>query len=298
MDVTFFNGAPHLSVINNCSRFAIVRRLKSEAASSVVGTLEDVFCLVGPPRIVISDNGSNFRSREVAEFLKAWGVELHNTCAYRSEGNGLIERLHRTVKRMGARSGRSLSQMTFWYNNTTNCSTGQVPYEALFNSSSRLPGLRDDRRPTTGNYSAPQKSLISEYGDSSRNPYRVGDKVYVKASPSCTKPWEGPRTVTGVPTSLSVELDESTVPRHVSHVRRFPGESESNTSISHSDFAPAGAIEVDITVPDHREDEAPTVNEDWTHDDTIPAVEEVVIQSSSRPVRNRRPPAYLADYNH
>ncbi len=59
---------------------------------------------LGPPRQLLSDNGTVFRSKEMAELLLHWQVEAVFACAYRSRGNGVVERVHRTIKRMVARS--------------------------------------------------------------------------------------------------------------------------------------------------------------------------------------------------
>jgi hypothetical protein len=200
-------------------------------------------------------------------------------------------------------------EMAWWRdNNTTNCTTGDVPYEALFRTSSLLPGIRDYRRHTTRENSAPQKPRNVEYFNSALNPFRVGDKVYVKSSPSCTKPWVGPRTVTGVPTSISVELDDSTVPRHVSHVRKYPCEPRSGSANiqSSADTTPVGAAEVVWTHAEVSSDnyEQPEEETDWTHEDTLRATDEEPDfdpesseEGRTRPIRNRRPPSYLRDYD-
>ena len=62
----------------------------------------------GPPEELLMDNGPTYRSGQVAELLRKWSVK--------ATGNGIVERIHRTVKRMAARTGEDPRDMAFWYN--------------------------------------------------------------------------------------------------------------------------------------------------------------------------------------
>ena len=121
VDITHLNGVPYLTIIDcGPSRFAIWAKLKNETANSVCMHLERIFSEHGPPSELFSDNGHCFRSTQVGEMLKKWNVLQVFSCAYRPSGNGIIERNHRTIKRMASRSGNSVQDMVFWYNNTPN----------------------------------------------------------------------------------------------------------------------------------------------------------------------------------
>ena len=52
----------------------------------------------GPPAYVHSDNGSNFRSVQFKQFLQKYGISQSFTTPYRPQGNGVLERHHRTLK--------------------------------------------------------------------------------------------------------------------------------------------------------------------------------------------------------
>ena len=136
--------------------------------------------------------------------------------AYRAQGNGLIERTHRTIKRMAARSGRTVEEMTFWYNSTKG-ERPASPYEMLFAAKPRRPGIANRRQ------EIPHKLLLREMTpgrDLSTIPFTVGDLVYLKCDSD--RPWSGPHRVTGLHSRVSVLLDEERVPRHISHIRRVP----------------------------------------------------------------------------
>ena len=60
--------------------------------------LYEVDMLFGLPEVLITDQGSNFDSevfREVCAFL---GIDKRRTTAYNPKANGLVERMHSTMK--------------------------------------------------------------------------------------------------------------------------------------------------------------------------------------------------------
>ena len=107
-DITHVAGRPWLTVVDCGSGFTLWQRLGRESAGEVVLALRRVFSIFGPPEQLLSDNGTVFRSREVACFLASWEVESTLSCAWRPQGNGCVERVHRTIKRMVARTGGEL----------------------------------------------------------------------------------------------------------------------------------------------------------------------------------------------
>ena len=138
-DITHVNRRPYLTVIDAASGFNIWRRLRSENASEICDNLRQLFCEFGPPEHLLTDNGRNFQEKELKKLLQRWEVTQEFSCAYRPQGNGMIERAHRTVKRTIVRAGISAKEATFWLNNTRVSGTC-----ALLNSC--LPHDRGNRR--------------------------------------------------------------------------------------------------------------------------------------------------------
>ena len=57
-----------------------------------------------------------------------------------------------------------------------------------------------------------------------RNPFMVGDKVYLRpSSGKCDVEWTGPHIVTRINSSVSVVIDDDRISRHISHLRLVPG---------------------------------------------------------------------------
>ena len=140
VDVTHVNGKPYLSCIDCASHFTVWWALKNESAREVAGHLLQLFAEIRLPETLLSDNETNFRSAAVQQVLTAWGVTSEFSCAYRAQGNGVVECVHHTIKRMVARSGRSVDEMTFWYN-ATKGERPASPYEMVFRASPRMPGV-------------------------------------------------------------------------------------------------------------------------------------------------------------
>lgn len=63
--------------------------------------------------IILSDDGFVFRGKKFFEFLKDWNVEQCLSCTYRSQVNGVVKRIHWTIKISASRSGRPLGLQLF-----------------------------------------------------------------------------------------------------------------------------------------------------------------------------------------
>mgnify|MGYP003543099688 FL=1 len=114
--------------------------------------------------MVLADNGKAFRSEAFQELCKEWKVKLHFRCAYKPSGNGVVERVHRTVKRTMARAGINSRDAVYWYNVAPRTGKRTSPQEELFRYGWRM--LRQGEV-------APNVRNV-EVG------YTVGERVYVK----------------------------------------------------------------------------------------------------------------------
>ena len=146
-----------------------------------------------------------------------WKVNHELSCAYRPKGNGKIERSHRTIKTIASRSNCNIAEAIFWYNVTSGTSKIS-PYELVFSAKARIPDIRPKRIEIRRPKQSPTGE--TEVRDLSRNPFVVGEKVYLKTSSRCDIPWTGPHRVTSINSDVSLELDGDGVVRHITHVRR------------------------------------------------------------------------------
>ena len=223
MDITHVDGKPYLSVIDTSSRYTVWRRLYNESAREVCRNVNQVFSEFGPPATVLSDNGTVFHSRDFVSMMRRWSVEQLFSGAYRPQGNGMIERVHRSIKRTVKRSRCSVEEAVFWHNNTKNYKS-ICPYELLFSAISKKPGIATRRklinRKRSRNYEVNDND---EFRKTENNPFAVGDRVFLRPhSGQCDVEWSGPHRVTGLTSNVSLVLNDDGVSRHVSHVRRVP----------------------------------------------------------------------------
>jgi len=205
VDVTHYGGMQYLSMVDcGPSRFTIWRKLPNETASSIVANLQQVVIERGPFAELLLDNATAFRSAVVAQFAREWGVSLRFRAAHAPSGNGIVERNHRTIKRIAARGKISPEVATYWYNVTPRKDVDEttVPSRVLFRYAWRLP---DD-------------SSHQEAVGKTHSVFSVGDEVWVKpAVPLCTKKWSLGK-ITEVQSTHVVCVDG--MPRHVRDVRK------------------------------------------------------------------------------
>jgi transposase InsO family protein/predicted aspartyl protease len=215
VDVTHYNGRLYLTAVDcGPSRFAVWRQIRTEDAESISIEIEQTFREQGPPVELLMDNGAAFRSQKFRNLLRKWQVKAVYRCAYRPSGNGIVERNHRTIKRMASRTNSDPLDMVFYYNATPKDGTDaeSVPSTQRYRNGWRIPKVMVVESETEGG------------GGSGGSGYGVGDAVFVKPRDSrCTSRWSM-GTVTRENTSTNVEVDG--MPRHVADIRPVPEEVE------------------------------------------------------------------------
>ena len=224
MDVTHFGGRHYLTLIDcGPSRFAIWRPLSCQDAASIVRQLETVFCERGAPVELLTDNATTFSGETFSKFAERWGVRMRFRCAFVPAGNGIVERSHRTIKRIATRTRCSVMEVVCWYNVTPkdDASASTAPANIIYSYPARIKGV----------------DVMLPPEDAGPSSYRVGGSVWVKIPRGrCTNQF-GKGTITGVYSPHSVLVDGT--PRHVKDVRPLQGADATNCSVTSSiDEAP------------------------------------------------------------
>ena len=224
MDVTHLGGRHYLTLIDcGPSRFAIWRLLSCQDAASIVRQLETVFYERGAPVELLTDNAMTFSRETFSRFAEPWGVWMRFRCAYVPAGNGIVERSHRTIKHIAARTRCSVMEAVYWYNVTPkdDASASTAPANIIYSYTAHIRGV--------------DVTLPPE--DAGPSSYKVGDSVWVKIPHGrCTTQF-GKGTITGVYSPHSVLVDGT--PRHVKDVRPVRGADTTYcSSASSEDEAP------------------------------------------------------------
>ena len=234
------------------SKWPFARGLPDQKAERIVQVLkDDIFSLVGPPRKLHSDQGRNFESTILAGLCEAFGVKKSRTTPYHPMGDGLVERMNRSLlslMRSYVNKERDweehLQLLLFLYRTTKHATTGLSPYEVLFGSNP--PSLHTPDLPSTSilepsDYSAVLRGKILELrelvnanqvesADQQQKSYlgckpsiSVGQKVLLN-NPTKGKlglRWTGPWKVTALkgPTTIVLKMGCTERVVHANRVR-------------------------------------------------------------------------------
>jgi len=122
------------------TRFSLLRPLRSKAAKEVALCLWENFCSFGVPKILQSDQGSEFVNEVIRNLLQSVGISHRLIAAYSPSTNGVVERINAvimsTLKKSlkGAQNQWPLyvpySQLSF--NQKISSLTGSSPFSLLF----------------------------------------------------------------------------------------------------------------------------------------------------------------------
>jgi hypothetical protein len=83
--------------IDVCSRFILLAPLAEKSAILVAKQLFEWFMVIGPPRILQSDNGSEFSNALLHHLMTLLSASFRHSTPYYPQGNGLVERAVRST---------------------------------------------------------------------------------------------------------------------------------------------------------------------------------------------------------
>ena len=212
IDVTHHQRGLYLSVVDcGPSRFSLWRSLRRADSAHVIEELHRIFNERGAPEEILADNDTAFRSRAFAVFAAKWGIRLRFRAVHRPSGNGVVERNHRTVKVIAARTGCPIGDAVHLYNVTPldGKSSTTAPAGQIY----RYP-VRDSVRTDPPDGGGPVTSGAPE-GESSS--YAIGDAVWTRQPGTRCGERSQPGVVTGMLSAQVVEVDGT--PWHVGDVR-------------------------------------------------------------------------------
>ena len=302
------------------SKWPFAMALPDQKATTIVRALRDqVFTMVGPPKRLHSDQGRNFESYLLSELCKAFGVEKSRTTPYHPMGDGLVERMNRSLLNllrtlMEKRSNWEdhLQLLLFAYRTTQHSTTKLSPYEVLFGQNPpllQLPSPLSSTSPDPSDYSSQLKrkleemremveANLTESAETQRKSYRgqnqanfvAGQRVFLddptrgKLDPRWTGPWEV-ICVKG-PLTLELKMGSSRRVVHVNRVRPILA-GHADTSASCGSWSPPLFTHHDSVVESRSSQENQQVQDPQNDDDSVRPQHTV-----TRSGRIVRPPDY------
>lgn len=196
-------GMENLLVITDIfSKWVEAFPLRTATATKIIELIESqIFARWGYPKVILSDNGPQFRSQEWKRAGVKWDVELWTTPIYHPRANP-TERKNQDIK-IGLRLrledlphrqwDKKIPEILFNLRNRKNSATGTSPSEALLGRTLRRPGEWRLPRPVDEPHIQRHRQIKEHqkqyWGKRSQPPaseplrYTPGTAVYVKTHP-------------------------------------------------------------------------------------------------------------------
>ena len=118
-----------------------------EATTVAQKLIDNMFCRFSLPKQLHSDMGTQFESKVVKEMCRLLHIRKTHTTPYHPQGDGLVERLNRTIQNMLATVVDSqsnewedyLPKVCFAYNTSEHTSTGFTPFFLMYGREATMP---------------------------------------------------------------------------------------------------------------------------------------------------------------
>ncbi len=130
-----------LGIVDHFSKFAVLVPLRSIDSNSIIEALFSRWISIfGTPNSLHSDRGSNLNSYQMLQMCQELGIRKTSTTPYYPQGDGVIERLFKTIKPMlgivtkerEIEWDKALPIVEFGIRNTRSRRTGFTPNEVVF----------------------------------------------------------------------------------------------------------------------------------------------------------------------
>ena len=143
------NGMDYLLVcVDHFSRFVVLVPILDKSAFSVARALvSHLFHTFTTPKVLLSDNGTEFRNELVSEICEHFNIGQTFVVAYHPASNGLVERANRkvlealrhVVQEFHMTWDEWIPQIASAINSSINASIGESPHFVIYGDDKRLP---------------------------------------------------------------------------------------------------------------------------------------------------------------
>ena len=219
----------YFHMIDVYTRFSAAVIVRNKRAPTIVENfMKHWIAIHGPPKVVLSDNGSEFNNEEFRDMCQNFNIEVKTTAAYSPWSNGLCERHNQTLtnimqKVRADKKEINLETALCWAlaaKNSMVNTHGFSPYQLVFGKNPNFPSTLTDEPPalegitrsrTVGQHitslHATRKAFTeAESSEKIRRAlrrqirpwsgmYQMGERVYYKRPDG--HEWKGPGTVVG-----------------------------------------------------------------------------------------------------
>ncbi|XP_063994529.1 uncharacterized protein LOC135172231 [Diachasmimorpha longicaudata] len=243
-----------LTIQDLLTKYSLAIPLKNgDSREIAIALVKNFICYFGAPKIILTDQGSNFISCLMKTIAKKFRIKQYHTTAYRPQSNGSIERSHHVLiqyLKQYADTHTDWDELcelaSFAYNTSVHEGTGYTPHQLVFGKLARLPSSQaanEPIEPTYGDYLRQLFTRISkfqetagqnlhqaklkskEYYDAKINPQQlsVGNKVFLLKEPNkgkMTDQYEGPYNIIEILENCNVIINRNGAKKKV-HINKL-----------------------------------------------------------------------------
>jgi transposase InsO family protein len=319
-------GNTHICLfIDSFSRHVSVYPIKSCKANAMVRCLQDVILHFGVPDQIIADRGTCFTSRKFKGECQARGIKVTFNSPRHPRGNGMVERVNRTIIPIIQAETRGestwdlcLKKVQYDLNSSLNKTTRKTPFEVLYGYNPSLDHAQVTAAVTTSQWQPPEERypavrarILTEQqkykAQHDRKKfvgvhYEVGEVVVVKAAAEPTGQstklqlkYKGPYVVVERLPADTYRIEKlgaqpgeqgRTTTAHVSQMKGYYNPVESE---------PEEADDILSSEEEESDSASAGVQNKAEYPSASDAVPTQAPEATGRPQRVRRPPAKLAD---
>lgn len=198
-----------ITIQDNLTKFLALYPVATHTTINIFKCLIQFICQYDLPKVILSDNGTEFNNELLSLFMDTLGISQIKTSPYHPEGNGALERAHGkmkeylqlyvTVEKRGEWD-ECLPLAASAYNKSKHATTGYSPHELVFGKKPNLPTETEDLNLTyeemlyklqdklrflhecaQNNIKKAKEASKARYDTKSRLPYiKEGDLISVK----------------------------------------------------------------------------------------------------------------------
>lgn len=248
---TTMRGHSHILTIQGLlTKYSVAVPLKETNSLAIADAfIKNFICTYGAPKVLLTDQGSNFLTSLMKNLAKKFGIQQFKTTAYHPQSQGSIERSHHVLieylKTQIANTSNwddYLGFAMFSYNTSVHESTHYSPFQLVYGRVPRLPSsqtlIEESIEPTYHEYltdifqklhymqDEARKNLIKSkeknktYYDKRANPmnFKEGDAVFLLKEPQKGKfadQYTGPHKVLEILPNHNVKIQYGNTTRVV-----------------------------------------------------------------------------------
>lgn len=175
--------------------------MKSITSSETIEKLRDCFARFGLPDTIVSDNGRQFTSSELATFCSKNGIKHMTTAPYCPQSNGAAENAVKSFKsgmfkalsdpaKKGNSTDTLMNRYLFYYRSSVHATTLETPYKLMFGREMRTHFDRIKPTKLTTMCERAEQQSADPQANAKQRIFDINDNVMVRDYRSKSHPWQ------------------------------------------------------------------------------------------------------------